>query len=111
MHVDDSAAEIKTMRHALSLPVIVLTAALSEGSAKRAQIRSELQQSQVKLSAHGCQIIATKSKHVIRIQLEEPEAVVDAIHAVVGAHRTGNDPLPCSTTPSTVAASRQFEKL
>lgn len=94
MHVEDSAAEIRALRHELSMPVIVLSAGLIEEPQRVAQVWGDLQRSQVKLSSRGCQIIATKSHHVIAA--EQPEVVVGAVRAMVDEARTGTNVSLCS---------------
>jgi pimeloyl-ACP methyl ester carboxylesterase len=87
LHFDESAAEVRELRHTLPVPVTVLSAGASEESQARVQVWNDLQRSQVSLSSRGCQIIARKSRHVI--QIEEPDIVVDAIRRLVDESRTG----------------------
>jgi pimeloyl-ACP methyl ester carboxylesterase len=93
-HVEESGAEIRAVRHQLSMPVIVLSAGLSEEPQGRAQVWSDLQRSQVKLSSRGCQIIAANSHHVIAV--EQPDVVVAAIRAIVDENRTKTNVSLCS---------------
>ena len=87
IHFDESAAEVRALRHSLSVPVVVLSAGVSEESKARVQVWNELQRSQANLSSGGCQVIARKSRHVI--QIEEPDIVVNAIRQLVDQSRTG----------------------
>lgn len=75
MSLPTSAAEVKASRRKLSMPVIVITA--GRGSDDRWR---ELQRDQVGLSSQGCQMFAEQSGHAI--PLRQPEAIVQAIHAV-----------------------------
>ena len=93
-HVEDSAAEIRAVRHELSMPVIVISAGLSEEPQRLGQVWGDLQRSQVRLSPRGCQIIAANSHHVIAV--EQPDVVVGAVRAMVDENRTGTNVSLCS---------------
>jgi hypothetical protein len=57
----------------------------------------DLQRDQVGLSKRGCQIIAAQSGHVVAI--DQPQAVVDAIRAIVDTARGRNDVPLCGSAP------------
>ena len=88
LHVRESAAEVRASRRKLTVPLVVVTAGRGTDHAWRT-----LQQDQVRLSQRGCQMIAAESGHVVPI--DQPEAVVNAIRAIVAAVRTGSDTAPC----------------
>ena len=89
-HIRESAAQVRSSRRKLTVPVVVLTA----GRGADAKWL-ELQRDQVGLSHRGCQIIAEQSGHVMPIQ--QPQVVVDAIRATVEAARGRNDVPLCGS--------------
>jgi pimeloyl-ACP methyl ester carboxylesterase len=80
MHIRDSVAEVKATRRKLTIPLIVVTAGRGADEGWRA-----LQRDQARLSERGCMVTAEQSGHAIAIG--QPEAVVDAIRAVVDVAR------------------------
>lgn len=86
MHVRESAAEVRSTRRELMMPVVVVTGARGADATWH-----ELQRDQSRLSLRGCQILA-ESGHAVPI--EQPEVVVDAIRAIVDMVR-GGDVSPC----------------
>jgi pimeloyl-ACP methyl ester carboxylesterase len=88
LHAPESAAEVKKTRHQLAIPVVVVTG--GRGSDRRWR---ELQQDQVQLSPRGCLVIAEESGHVVPV--DQPRVVVDAIHAIVDAVKTGHEGAAC----------------
>jgi len=80
VHVRESAGEVRAARRELTIPVIVVTGGRGSDTVWR-----NLQQNQVRLSQHGCQLIAEQSGHVVPV--EQPQVVVDAIRAVVDGAR------------------------
>jgi pimeloyl-ACP methyl ester carboxylesterase len=89
-HVRESAAEVKSARRILTIPVVVVMGAGGADKTWR-----DLQRDQVGLSERGCQIVAEQSGHVVPI--EESQVVVDAIRAVVETARGRNDVPPVWT--------------
>jgi pimeloyl-ACP methyl ester carboxylesterase len=87
-HVQESAEEVRSSRHTLTIPVFVVTGARGADENWR-----HLQRDQASLSEQGCLIVAERSGHVV--QVDEPEIVVDAIHTVVDIAR-GRDVPPCA---------------
>jgi pimeloyl-ACP methyl ester carboxylesterase len=87
-HLRESAAEVKATRRKLTIPVVVVTAGRDNDAVWRDQ-----QRDQVGLSQHGCQVIAEQSGH--GIALGQPQAVVDAIRAIVDTARGRKDVAPC----------------
>jgi pimeloyl-ACP methyl ester carboxylesterase len=87
-HLRESAAEVKATRRKLTIPVVVVTAGRDSDAVWRDQ-----QRDQVGLSQHGCQVIAEQSGHAIA--LGQPQAVVNAIRAIVDTARGRNDVAPC----------------
>ena len=85
-HFDESAAEVRQAGNLGDLPLIVLTAAY--GNRLRPQLNQawleELQPDLVRLSSRGKQITVASGHS---IQLQQPEAVVDAIREVVNEAR------------------------
>jgi pimeloyl-ACP methyl ester carboxylesterase len=75
-HVEESASEVRSSRRTLDIPVVVVTGARGSDAAWR-----HLQEDQATLSDRGCVITADRSGHVVMI--DQPQVVVDAIHAVV----------------------------
>jgi pimeloyl-ACP methyl ester carboxylesterase len=88
MHIRASAAEVKTARRKLTVPLIVVSAGRGSDATWRT-----LQRDQINLSSLGCQVIAPDSGHAIAV--EQPRIVVDAIRATVEAARGGHR-LECS---------------
>jgi len=85
IHIRESASQVRTSRRMLSIPVVVVT-----GARGADPTWWNLQRDQVRLSEHGCHIIAEHSGHLV--QIEQPQIVVDAIRAVVDGTRGGNVP-------------------
>jgi pimeloyl-ACP methyl ester carboxylesterase len=88
VHAPESAAEVRATRRPLAIPIVVVTS--GRGPDRRWR---ELQHDQVQLSRRGCQMTADESGHVVAV--DQPRVVVDAIHAVVDAVRTGHDDPLC----------------
>jgi pimeloyl-ACP methyl ester carboxylesterase len=88
IHLRESAAEVKATRRTLNIPVVVVTAGLGADAAWR-----DLQRDQVGLSRQGCQVNAERSGHAIAVG--QPQAVVDAIRAVVDTARGRHDVALC----------------
>jgi len=89
IHIRESAAEVRSTRHELTIPVVVVTGARGADATWR-----QLQHDQVGLSQRGCQIIADQSGHVV--PLEQPWVVVEAIRAIVDTARGRNDGPLCA---------------
>jgi pimeloyl-ACP methyl ester carboxylesterase len=85
-HVRESAAEVRSSRRTLAIPVLVVTGGRGGGDEWR-----RLQRDQVSLSDRGCLVIAQQSGHLVAIQ--QPRIVVDAIRTVIEAARGGDVPL------------------
>jgi pimeloyl-ACP methyl ester carboxylesterase len=77
-HFPQSAAEVKTTRRPLAIPLVVVTAGLGSDDRWR-----ELQRDQVALSSRGCQLVAERSGHAV--PLGDPDTVVRAVRFVVDA--------------------------
>lgn len=88
MHLPESAAEVRTTRRKLAIPVVVVTAGRGADAAWR-----DLQRDQVGLSQRGCQVIAEQSGHAVAVG--QPQVVVDAIRATVDAARGRRDVAVC----------------
>ena len=88
LHIRESAAEVRSTRRELTIPVIVVTGALGADATWR-----DLQRDQVGLSRRGCQIMADQSGHLV--PLEQPSVVVEAIRAIVNTARGRNDVALC----------------
>lgn len=86
IHIRESAAEVRSTRRELTIPLVVVTGA--RGADARWQ---DLQRDQVGLSRRGCQIIAEQSGHVVAI--DQPQVIVEAIRAIVETSR-GRDDVP-----------------
>lgn len=82
-----SAEQIKRSAPLPKIPLIVLTAVQSEGPPDEARMRLhvELQSELARLLPSGQQTVVKDSGHFI--QLNQPQAVIDAVRAVVGAAR------------------------
>jgi len=91
LHIRESAAEVRSARRLLTMPVVIVTGARGSDATWR-----QLQRDQVGLSQRGCQIVADQSGHVV--QLEQPEVVVEAIRAIVDAARGRNNVPLCART-------------
>ena len=89
IHIRESAAEVRSTRRELSIPLMVVTGARGADETWR-----HLQRDQVGLSRRGCQIIADQSGHVV--PLEQPSVVVEAIRAIVDTARERTDVAPCA---------------
>jgi hypothetical protein len=88
IHIRESAAEVRSSRHKLTVPVLVIT-----GERGADENWRRLQRDQASLSERGCVIIAQQSGHVVSV--DQPEVVVDAIRTVVENARGHDAPL-CS---------------
>ena len=88
MHLRESAAEVKATRRKLAIPLVVVTAGRGADAVWRDQ-----QRDQVGLSQQGCQVIAEQSGHVIAVG--QPQAIIDAIRAIVDRARGRNDVSLC----------------
>lgn len=84
IHLPETAAEVRTSRRKLTIPVVVVTAGLGADPAWQS-----LQRDQVGLSEQGCQVIAEQSGHVI--SLGQPQAIVEPIRAIVHTARGRKD--------------------
>ena len=89
IHIRESAAEVRSTRRELTIPLMVVTGARGADETWR-----HLQRDQVGLSQRGCQIIADQSGHVV--PLEQPAVVVEAIRAIVDTARGRNDVSLCA---------------
>jgi pimeloyl-ACP methyl ester carboxylesterase len=89
-HLPESAAEVRASRRKLAIPVVVVTAGRDPDPTWRS-----LQRDQVGLSERGCQVIAEQSGHAIA--LGQPQAVVDAIRAVVDTAKGRSDGALCGS--------------
>jgi pimeloyl-ACP methyl ester carboxylesterase len=89
IHIRESAEEVRSSRRKLTIPVLVVTGGRGADENWR-----QLQRDQASLSERGCLMIAEQSGHVVPV--DQPEVVVEAIHAVVETAR-GHDVLPCAT--------------
>jgi pimeloyl-ACP methyl ester carboxylesterase len=84
IHLPETAAEVRTSRRKLTIPVVVVTAGLGADAAWQS-----LQRDQVGLSEQGCQVIAEQSGHVISVG--QPQAIVEPIRAIVHTARGRKD--------------------
>jgi pimeloyl-ACP methyl ester carboxylesterase len=91
IHIQESVSEVRNSRRKLAIPVVVVTGARGADENWR-----RLQQDQASLSERGCLMVAQQSGHVVPI--DQPEAVVNAIRAVVEIAR-GHD-VPLCETPA-----------
>jgi pimeloyl-ACP methyl ester carboxylesterase len=80
----ETQQEVKSTRHTLNIPVVVVTGGRNEEPTWR-----NFQRDQVRLSERGCQMIAEGAGHVIAVS--QPLTVVKAIRSVVDATRDGTD--------------------
>jgi len=85
-HASQSAEQVKAARRRLDLPLVVISAS-ERGEQSIVEILDGLQRDHLALSKYSCQVIATRSGHVIAV--DQPEIVVDAIRATVAASRQG----------------------
>src|SRR5881397_1429745 len=83
IHIRESASEVRSSRRKLTIPVVVVTGARGADATWR-----DLQRDQLTLSERGCQMVAEQSGHVVAI--DQPQVVVDAIHAIVNIARGRN---------------------
>ena len=90
MHVRESAAEVRSTRRELTIPVVVVTGARGADATWR-----DLQRDQVRLSRHGCQILAAQSGHAVPV--DQPQVVVNAIRAIVDTARGRTDVSLCGS--------------
>jgi pimeloyl-ACP methyl ester carboxylesterase len=90
IHIRESAAEVRRSRRQLTVPVLVVTGGRGADATWQA-----LQRDQVRLSEHGCHIIAEQSGHVVVI--DQPQIVAAAVRTVVETARGRNDVPPCGT--------------
>lgn len=89
LHIRESAAQVKSTRRQLTIPLVVVTGARGADSIWR-----DLQRDQVGVSQRGCQMISHQSGHVV--PLEQPAVVVEAIRAIVDTVRGRNDVPLCA---------------
>jgi pimeloyl-ACP methyl ester carboxylesterase len=92
LHIRESAAEVRASRRVLTMPVVVVTGVRGLDATWR-----NLQRDQVGLSAAGCQIMAAESGHLIPVQ--QPQAIVGAIRAVVETARDGRTSVSSAARP------------
>jgi pimeloyl-ACP methyl ester carboxylesterase len=85
LHGNESAAQVRTTRRTLSVPVIVVSAGRRREDGHVSELLNRLQRNQLELSRRSCQVVAQRSGHAITIA--QPEIVVDAIRAVVDVSR------------------------
>jgi pimeloyl-ACP methyl ester carboxylesterase len=90
IHIRESASEVRSSRRKLTIPVVVVSGARGADATWR-----DLQRDQLTLSERGCQIVAEQSGHVVVI--DQPQVVVDAIHAIVNIARGWNDAPLCGS--------------
>ena len=88
LHMRDTAAEVRSARRRLAVPLVVVTGGRGLGGRWRA-----LQEDLTTLSARGCQMVAHQSGHAVAI--DQPAIVVDAVRAVLDAARGPADTRPC----------------
>ena len=88
-HIRESAAEVRSSRRTLTVPVLVVTGGRGADENWR-----RLQRDQASLSDRGCVIVAQQSGHVVAG--DQPEVIVDAIRTVVETARGHDVPL-CAT--------------
>ena len=87
-HVRESAAQVRSTRRQLSIPLVVLTG----GRGNEGRWR-ELQADQLRLSSSACQLIAERSGHAVPIG--QPDAVTRAIRLVVDTVRAHSNRPRC----------------
>jgi pimeloyl-ACP methyl ester carboxylesterase len=90
MVIRENAAEVKSSRRKLMLPMVVVTGGLGADRSWR-----DLQRDQVTLSDYGCQIVAEESGHVVPV--DQPGVVVDAIRATVNIAKGRKLAVPCGS--------------
>jgi len=89
IHIRESVSEVRSSRRKLTIPVVVVTGARGADENWR-----HLQQDLTSLSERGCLMIARQSGHVVSV--DQPQAVVDAIRAIVDMARGRNDVSLCA---------------
>jgi len=89
IHIRESVSEVRSSRRKLTIPVVVVTGARGADENWR-----QLQQDLTSLSERGCLMIARQSGHVVSV--DQPQAVVDAIRAIVDMARGRNDVSLCA---------------
>ncbi len=94
IHILDSAAEVRSSRRKLTIPVLVVTGGQGSDETWR-----QLQRDQASLSDRGCLMVAQQSGHVV--SSDQPAIVVDAIRTVVETARGHDVPL-CGTPAATL---------
>jgi pimeloyl-ACP methyl ester carboxylesterase len=85
-HIRESAAEVRSSRRKLEIPVVVVTGGRGADASWR-----QLQQDQASLSERGCLIVAEHSGHVVSI--DQPDVIVHAIRMIVETARGHDVPL------------------
>jgi pimeloyl-ACP methyl ester carboxylesterase len=100
IHVRESAAEVRSSRRKLTIPVVVVTGGRGADENWR-----QLQRDQAALSDRGCLIIAEQSGHVVAV--EQPGVVVEAIRTVVETARGRDVPLCGDPAPNPGAGLRR----
>jgi pimeloyl-ACP methyl ester carboxylesterase len=93
VHIQESAAEVRSSRRKLTIPVLVVTGGRGADETWR-----QLQRDQASLSERGCLVIAHQSGHVVPI--DQPGIVVDAIRTVVETARGHDVPLCATRAPT-----------
>lgn len=88
MHARESAGQVRATRRVLSVPLVVVTGGYGNSGGWK-----ELQEDQLRLSSSSCQLIADRSGHTVPI--DQPDAVVRAIHIVVDAARSHAKEVRC----------------
>jgi pimeloyl-ACP methyl ester carboxylesterase len=94
IHIRESASDVRSSRRRLTIPVVVVTGARGADATWR-----DLRRDQLTLSERGCQIVVEQSGHVVAI--DQPQVVVDAIHAIVNIARGRNDAPLCGSRSGT----------
>jgi pimeloyl-ACP methyl ester carboxylesterase len=89
----ESEAQVRSSRRPLDIPLIVLSAG-RRSNQKVGEVLNALQRDQARLSKHSCLIVAEHSEHAIGF--DQPQVVVDAVHAVVEVSREPNALLDCA---------------
>jgi len=85
IHIRESAAEVRTSRRKLPVPVVVVSGARGADATWR-----HLQRDQVALSDRSCQLVADESGHLV--QIDQPQIVVYAVRAVAEAWKRHDAP-------------------
>lgn len=89
MHTRESGEEVRATRRELTIPVVVVTGGVRSGPT--AEVHSELQRDQLRLSRRSCQIIAERSGHAVR----EAAVVAKAIRAALEASKSSTKVPTC----------------